>query len=201
MACGRRLTNYESTTGRFPSAELDKLTNPTNTQFAADVSPNDSDPNGDLLFYSVSSGPANGTVSLEPNGEFEYVPDDGFLGIDQFVYEVTDGNGGVDTATVSVEVAAQAQRQPTTDITPLRRGVEGQASATGIGFLMYTQERARTRFGNSIRSQNANHFVAVKFENGQWLLDNGEFVCVLHTGRVRCPCRRSRLQYRHRQLA
>ena len=35
-----------------------------------------------------------------------YTPDSGFVGTDSFVYEVTDANSNVSTATVSIDVAA-----------------------------------------------------------------------------------------------
>ena len=39
----------------------------------------------------LASQPANGTVTLQPNGAFVYTPDTSFAGTDSFTYEVSDG--------------------------------------------------------------------------------------------------------------
>ncbi|MEF8866619.1 MAG: Ig-like domain-containing protein [Salinibacter sp.] len=65
---------------------------------------NDSDPDGDLLTPTVVSPPDNGTLTLSEDGSFEYVPDSNFDGTDSFTYEVADGNGAADQATVTLEV-------------------------------------------------------------------------------------------------
>jgi len=66
----------------------------------------DSDPDGDALTVSTTpaSGPEHGTLDLEADGSFIYTPELNFYGEDEFVYEVSDGNGGTDTATVSITV-------------------------------------------------------------------------------------------------
>jgi len=60
----------------------------------------DSDPDtGDILTPVVGSDPLNGEVTLNTDGTFTYTPDSNFVGQDSFVYTVSDGNGGTDTAT------------------------------------------------------------------------------------------------------
>ncbi len=39
------------------------------------VAGNDSDPDGDDLTYSLVIGPAHGSVTLNPDGTFNYTPD------------------------------------------------------------------------------------------------------------------------------
>ncbi|MGE0111444.1 tandem-95 repeat protein, partial [Aquabacterium sp.] len=63
-----------------------------------------SDADGDALTYALGSGPANGTVSLNANGSWTYTPATNFNGTDNFTVSVSDGNGGVTTATVNVGV-------------------------------------------------------------------------------------------------
>ncbi|MGH6934201.1 MAG: cadherin-like domain-containing protein, partial [Dongiaceae bacterium] len=70
-----------------------------------DVLRNDTDSNGDPLTPSLVSGPSNGTISLGANGTFVYTPNANFNGTDSFVYQVSDGNGGTDTATVTIVVS------------------------------------------------------------------------------------------------
>ncbi|MCA9245856.1 MAG: tandem-95 repeat protein, partial [Planctomycetales bacterium] len=65
---------------------------------------NDTDPNGDVLVITRVDDPANGTVSNLVDDRFLYTPDPGFLGTDTFEYEISDGRGGADTATIRVRV-------------------------------------------------------------------------------------------------
>ncbi|MEM6972667.1 MAG: Ig-like domain-containing protein [Pseudomonadota bacterium] len=75
---------------------------------------NDSDAEGDGLSVVVATGPANGTVDLEPNsGAFSYAPNAGFTGIDTFTYTLTDDFGGTDVGTVTITVNAAANNDPT----------------------------------------------------------------------------------------
>jgi len=72
---------------------------------------NDNDPELDSQILNVGitpvSGPSNGSVTVNPNGSFEYTPDVGFTGNDQFVYEIFDNGGPVatDQATVYILIA------------------------------------------------------------------------------------------------
>ena len=65
---------------------------------------NDTDADGDTLSATVTSGPANGTLTVAAGGGFTYTPDADYNGSDSFTYEVSDGNGGTDTATVNITV-------------------------------------------------------------------------------------------------
>ncbi|MFC5368812.1 DUF4347 domain-containing protein [Salinirubrum litoreum] len=71
---------------------------------------NATDPDaGDSLSVEQTpvTAPTNGSVTLSAGGSFDYDPD-GTTGPDTFTYRVRDGNGGTDTATVTIDV-----RQPT----------------------------------------------------------------------------------------
>lgn len=63
---------------------------------------NDSDPDSDTLTTVDvwgEGGPDNGDITLnEEDGTFVYTPDPGFIGLDQFTYRISDGNGEMDTA-------------------------------------------------------------------------------------------------------
>ncbi len=63
---------------------------------------NDSDADGDGLSVALGA-PANGSVVFDGEG-YLYTPDADFNGTDSFTYTVSDGNGGSDTATVSITV-------------------------------------------------------------------------------------------------
>ena len=53
---------------------------------APGVLANDTDADGESLTAILVSGPAHGTVSLQPNGGFTYTPAAGFSGTDAFTY-------------------------------------------------------------------------------------------------------------------
>jgi hypothetical protein len=66
---------------------------------------NDYDPDVDdtLAVDSVTQG-ANGDVDIIDDHHVRYSPAQGFNGIDNFTYTISDGNGGTDTADVRVTV-------------------------------------------------------------------------------------------------
>ena len=71
---------------------------------------NDTDVDGDSLAFGNVIAPASviappsDTLTFGANGTFSYTPDPDFNGTDSFTYEVTDGNGGLATATVNITV-------------------------------------------------------------------------------------------------
>jgi hypothetical protein len=82
---------------------------PLTIDASSGVLANDSDPENDDLTASVVSGPANGTLSLNSDGSFEYTPNPGFVGADAFVYQADDGYaGGTANSTVTIQVTNQA---------------------------------------------------------------------------------------------
>ncbi len=56
----------------------------------------------------------------------------------------------------------------------LHGGVPIKDSAEGTGYLMYSEQSVRARFGSAVGDGNAEHFVAVQFENGSWRLANND---------------------------
>ena len=87
-----------------PDAVDDIATTPVDTLLEdIDVLGNDSDPDGDPLTV-IAATASNGTVSINPDGTLDYQPDLGFSGPDTITYAVDDGNGGTDTAIVTVAV-------------------------------------------------------------------------------------------------
>jgi adhesin/invasin len=76
---------------------------PLNVDASEGVLDNDSDPDGDPMTVEVVSGPANGTLELNPDGSFVYTSSSTFFGNVTFTYRVTAG-GLTDTATVTIIV-------------------------------------------------------------------------------------------------
>ncbi|MCT4555883.1 MAG: Ig-like domain-containing protein [Pelagimonas sp.] len=89
-----------------PDAVDDASTTPMNTAVVIPVQVNDTDPEGDVLSTTTATDPANGSVAVNADGTITYTPDADFTGTDTFDYTISDGNGGSDTATVTVTVAA-----------------------------------------------------------------------------------------------
>ena len=93
---------------RAPTAVADAYATATGVTLAVaapGVLANDTDPDGDALAAALVSGPASGTLSLQPSGAFSYTPAAGFVGNVSFVYRAEDGKGGVSSnATVTIGV-------------------------------------------------------------------------------------------------
>jgi VCBS repeat-containing protein len=64
------------------------------------------DIDGDALTFSATQNPANGTLVLNSNGTYTYTPNANYNGPDSFTYQVTDADGAVGTAVVSLVVTA-----------------------------------------------------------------------------------------------
>jgi len=86
-----------------PTAQDDSATTGAGTPVTIDSLANDSDPDGDPLTIALFTQPANGSVTND-GGAFIYTPADDFAGTDTFNYTISDGNGGADTATVTIGV-------------------------------------------------------------------------------------------------
>ena len=65
---------------------------------------NDSDPDGDALFYSLVNGPVSGLL-LHSDGSFVFTPAAGSTASVSFTYEVSDGHGHTAQAGVTITVA------------------------------------------------------------------------------------------------
>ncbi|TOZ84814.1 tandem-95 repeat protein [Vibrio parahaemolyticus] len=61
---------------------------------------------GKVVSLDTNNGPANGTVSVNPDGSVTYTPDDNYHGTDSFTYIVTSG-GVSESTTVRVDVTPE----------------------------------------------------------------------------------------------
>ncbi|MCS3679280.1 surface protein [Salinibacter ruber] len=94
-----------------PVAEVDSFSVPEDSTLVVEapgVLGNDSDPDGDSLSASLVSSVSDGDLTLRSDGSFEYSPNQGFTGMDQFEYEASDGNAA-DTVGATVEVKKRGE--------------------------------------------------------------------------------------------
>jgi uncharacterized delta-60 repeat protein len=90
-----------------PTAQFNSystIQNTTLTVAAPGVLGNDSDPNGDPITAALSVNPLHGTVTLNSDGSFVYVPTTGYFGSDNFSYIVNDGTLNSFAATVFLTI-------------------------------------------------------------------------------------------------
>ncbi|MGP6149924.1 tandem-95 repeat protein [Priestia flexa] len=64
------------------------------------------------LLYTLQTLPQNGTVTVNPDGTYVYVPAAGFFGSDQFSVLVTDSEGNAEIANVVAVVQGPVAQQP-----------------------------------------------------------------------------------------
>ena len=92
-------------TNNDPMAADDEADTDEGTSVMISVLANDSDADGDsLTIMSVTQGNDGSVVIADDGMSVTYRPNAGFTGEDQFMYTVSDGDGGTDTATVMVDV-------------------------------------------------------------------------------------------------
>jgi VCBS repeat-containing protein len=66
---------------------------------------NDSDDTGQPLTAIEDAAPLHGALTLQPDGSFDYTPNQDFQGVDTFTYHANDGTSDSNIATVSIGVA------------------------------------------------------------------------------------------------
>jgi VCBS repeat-containing protein len=75
---------------------------------APGVLANDSDVEGQVLTVTLVSGPQHGSLALQADGSFTYLPAPGFSGTDTFTYQASDGQDVSTLVTVTIRVFPQA---------------------------------------------------------------------------------------------
>ncbi|HLL89661.1 MAG TPA: Ig-like domain-containing protein, partial [Tepidisphaeraceae bacterium] len=77
---------------------------------------NDGDADGDLLTAALLTGPAHGTLTLNADGSFAYMPAAGYAGADRFTYRAYDGFVWSAPATVTLTVLPTRPDPVTPDV-------------------------------------------------------------------------------------
>lgn len=86
-----------------PIAKDDSATTMRNESVEIDLQSNDIEPDGNGFIHYISSDPTHGQVEVL-RGVATYTPDEGFVGVDQFSYQMNDYSGASDWADVTVDV-------------------------------------------------------------------------------------------------
>jgi hypothetical protein len=170
----------------IPNAIDDLAETLLNTPVTLNVLANDTDPENDPLTLTGLTQPANGTAIIDDNDTPEetsddrviYTPNAGFSGEDSFIYTVDDGNGGIDTATVTVNVIVI----PT--ISLIAEGTPTEAEETAATFTLNLSDPTPTQLSVNLNltgttATNPNDFILIpgsnilEFTPNSLLLDAG----------------------------
>ncbi len=74
---------------------------------SSSVLANDNDPDGNpIAVTGLATSPAHGTVTINPDGSFNYLPATGYVGSDSFQYNVSDGVA-TSTGTVTITIGTR----------------------------------------------------------------------------------------------
>lgn len=95
---------YVEAPNQPPVAMNDSAETPRNTPVTIAVLANDDDPDGDPVTVTDVTQPDHGSAVRNADGTITYVPPRGFTDTDSFTYSISDGQGGADTAMVTVLV-------------------------------------------------------------------------------------------------
>ncbi|WP_158642648.1 Ig-like domain-containing protein, partial [Chitinophaga japonensis] len=119
-----------TTVNDAPTGAGDTQTTPEDIPISGAVSGSDVD--GDVLTFTKSADPANGTVVVNPDGTYTYTPNADYHGPDNFTIEISDGNGGTTTVTINITVTpvndaptGTGDTQTTNEDTPVSGSVSG----------------------------------------------------------------------------
>ncbi|MDA3880873.1 MAG: Ig-like domain-containing protein [Prolixibacteraceae bacterium] len=84
-----------------------------NVPVSGDVSVNDFDDTDADIYYTPTPvfAPEHGSVELYPDGSFTYTPDNGFVGVDEFVYEAYNSNDNPMYSNSKVTIVVQDDTQ------------------------------------------------------------------------------------------
>lgn len=119
-----------------PEAGDDSSSTPEDTPVTIDVLANDGDVDGDTISVQSVTPGDHGTVTND-SSDVIYTPDADFNEGDIFNYTISDGNGGTDTAAVTVTVTSV--NDSPTDISLTSSTVaEGEPADTAVGILSTT---------------------------------------------------------------
>lgn len=167
---------------------------------AAGVLANDGDADGDTITAALVSAATNGTVTLNADGSFSYVPNVGFIGQDSFTYTANDAAAPAsNVATVTIDVNAAANIAPvaeddfgitvlmnpvTIDLTANDSDIDGTVNTSSVVILVNPLRGTVTNNGDGTVTYTSNNFIPGSDAFGYQVLDNDGAVSNIGTVRV-----------------
>ncbi len=123
----------------------------TGTPIQINVLENDLPGSSPIVVGSVKiiQPPANGTVRVNPDGSITYISNNGFVGEDTFIYEITDENGLTSRATVTVKMISRPFFIPNV-ITPNGDGKNDYFVIVGSESFDRIEVEFYNRWGNQV---------------------------------------------------
>jgi Big-like domain-containing protein len=144
-----------------PDAVADSATVTAGASVAISVLANDGDADGNTLSVTATTAPAHGSVQVGASGVITYSPASGYTGSDSFTYTISDGRGGTDTASVTVNVKpAQVVYEA--------QFAQGAAGYAGVVDTQLSQGQPDTSFANSTQitvDRSPDRQVLLRFED------------------------------------
>jgi VCBS repeat-containing protein len=124
-------------TNPAPIAVNDTASTVEDVAIDINVIANDGDPDGDTLFVDPTYPPqaANGVVTINPNGSLHYVPNADYNGVDTIIYRVSDGQGGLNSAVINVQVGVVNDAPVGTDIPDTARNDGDSVTIATSGYF------------------------------------------------------------------
>jgi|GEM_PF-1331868 len=119
--------------GNITIANDDAYYGEINTSIIGNVLDNDNDPEANTQLVDIGltpvSGPTNGSITIDANGNFTYTPNAGFTGTDQFVYAIFDN--GAPVATDQATVYILIEETPAPAIAIVKTGILNDDNQSG----------------------------------------------------------------------
>ncbi|GAB5389741.1 MAG: hypothetical protein Alpg2KO_27090 [Alphaproteobacteria bacterium] len=102
------------------------------------------DIDGDALTYALATQAVKGTVTLNSDGTYSYLPGVLMEGTDSFTYQVTDEHGAVDSGTVTITIGGQTGDDKLTNTTTNDDQKESDVAALADGgyVIVWTDKSA-----------------------------------------------------------
>lgn len=101
-ACGGSDDKKPPTENMAPTATAASFTAQADTIYKGKLAGTDAEM--DKLTFTVLTAPTKGTLTVEPDGSYSYLPNPEFLGSDSFIFRVSDGNSLSAAAEVMITV-------------------------------------------------------------------------------------------------
>ena len=125
-----------------PVAVADTFAGTEDTPIAGSLAANDTPSADGGNVWSLASGAAHGTVTVNPDGTFSYVPAAHYSGPDSFAYTITDVDGSTSTTTVTLNVApvplAVADTVTVAENAPVSGSLAGNDTPSADGTSVWT---------------------------------------------------------------